>query len=154
MANKLELKEILASIDLGGRDVWDEWTPEQQKSVVFFTLNRYISNVRGNRDLQEHFLVVGNERFNKNLFSIMSKHPKLTWQTASSCSHDNKKIHFHEWIGLKKEKNKKAEFLAELFPNMKMSDIETLSIINTEKDIKEYCEKLGWDKKQINAIKL
>lgn len=153
MSNDFKLKDILAAIDLDGKDVWDELTDEQKKSVVFFTLNRYISNVQGSRELKEHYLLVGNERFNKNLYSIMSKHPKLTWQLACSCSHESKKIQYHEWIGLKKEKDKKLSFLAEIFPEKKMSDLETLSKITTDKEIKQYCESLGWDKKQINAIK-
>jgi hypothetical protein len=57
-------------------------------------------------------------------------------------------------LPLKKEKNKKEEFLAELFPNMKRADIETLATITTDKEIKQYCESLGWDKKAINGIKL
>jgi hypothetical protein len=69
-------------------------------------------------------------------------------------SHESKKAQFHEWIPLKKEKNKKEEFLAELFPNMKRDDIEALAAITTDKEIKQYCEGLGWDKKAINAIKL
>ena len=154
MSTEFKLKDILAAVDLDGKEVWDELTDEQKKSVVFFTLNRYISNVQGSRELKEHYILVANERFNKNLFAIMSKHPKLTWQTACSCSHESKKIQYHEWLGLKREKDKKVEFLAELFPNMKRSDLETLSAITTDKEIKQYCESLGWDKKQINAIKL
>lgn len=152
--SEFKLKDVLAAIDLDGKEVWDELTDEQRKSVVFFTLNRYISNVKGNRDFQEHFLIVGNERFNKNLFQVMTKHPKLTWQLACSCSHNNKEIHYHEWLGLKKEKNKKEALLLELFPNMKRADVETLAAITTDKEIKEYCKDLGWDKKQIDGIKL
>lgn len=154
MSSEFKLKDILAAVDLDGKEVWDELTEEQKKSVVFFTLNRYISNVQGSRELKEHHLLVGNERFNKNLFAIMSKHPKLTWQLACSCSHESRKIQYHEWLGLKKEKNKKVSFLAELFPNMKIQDVETLAAITSDKDIKQYCESLGWDKKQIHAIKL
>jgi hypothetical protein len=154
MSSEFKLKDILAAVDLDGKEVWDELTEEQKKSVVFFTLNRYISNVQGSRELKEHYLLVGNERFNKNLFSVMSKHPKLTWQLACSCSHESRKIQYHEWLGVKKEKNKKVSFLAELFPNMKISDVETLAEITTDKEIKQYCESLGWDKKQIHAIKL
>lgn len=154
MTNDFKLKDVLAAVDLDGKEVWDELTEEQRKSVVFFTLNRYISNVQGSREIKEHYLVVGNERFNKNLFSIISKHPKLTWQLACSCSHESKKIQHHEWLSLKKEKDKKLEFLSELFPNIKRSDLETLSAITTDKEIKQYCEGLGWDKKQINGIKI
>jgi hypothetical protein len=37
---------------------------------------------------------------------------------------------------------------------MKRSDIATLAAISTDKEIKQYCEDLGWDKKAINGIKL
>lgn len=154
MANEFKLKDILAAVDLDGKEVWDELTDSQKKDVTFFTLNRYISNVQGSREVKEHYLVVGNERFNKNLFSVMSKHPKLTWQLACSCSHESRKIQHHEWLSLTKSKNKKVEFLSELFPDMKLSDIETLAAITSDKEIKQYCENLGWDKKQVNAIKL
>lgn len=153
MADEFKLKDILASVDLDGKEVWDELTEEQKKSVVFFTLNRYVSSVKGSRELQEHYLVVTNERFNKNLYQIMSKHPKLCWQLACSCSHESRKIHFHEWLGLKREKDKKLDFLMQLFPDTKISDLETLSATTTTAEIKKYCEDLGWDKKQINGIK-
>ena len=71
--SEFKLKDVLAAVDLDGKEVWDELTDDQRKSVVFFTLNRYISNVKGNTDLQEHFLLVGNERFNKNLFQISGR---------------------------------------------------------------------------------
>jgi hypothetical protein len=154
MTEQLPLKDILASVDLDGKVVWDELSAEQQKSIVFFTLNRYISSVKSsNRELKEHYVLVSNERFNKNLFSIMSKHPKLTWQTACSCSHESKKIHVHEWIGFNNVKNKKVKFLLNLFPEMKTDDVHTLAAITTTQEIKQYCEDLGWDKKQINGIK-
>lgn len=154
MTKKLELKEILAAIDLNGKEVWDEWSDEERKSVSLFTLNRFVSSVRGSRELQEHYLLLGNERYNKNLFSIMSRHPKLAWQLACSCSHESHKIMHHEWIKIEKNKNKKEEWLSEQFPNMKMSDIETLAAIIDDKDIKEYAKDLGWDKKQVADIKL
>ena len=45
------------------------------------------------------------------------------------------------------------ELLAELFPTMKRSDIATLANITTDREIKDHCQDLGWDKKQVNAIK-
>ena len=154
MADKLTLKEILAAVDMDAKYLWDELTDDQRKSIVFFTLNRYISNVEGSREMQEHFALLANERFNKNLFLFLSKHPKLCWQLACSCSHESKDIKFHPWLKLKKEKDKKADFLAELFPTMKRVDVEALSAITTDKEIKEYCKSLGWDKKAIDGIKL
>ena len=150
----LKLNEILAAVDLNGKEVWDDLTEEQRKSVVFYTLNRYISSVQGSREEKEHFVILTNEHFNKHLFLLLNKHPKLLWQLACSCGHESKKVFFHKWLKLTKSKDKREEFLGTLFPNMKKQDLQTLSAISTDKEIKEYCETLGWGKKEINAIKL
>jgi hypothetical protein len=148
--------DMIPAVDMGLKDLWDAATDEGKKEIKgdFWTLNRYISNVKtSNKELQEHYLLTTNEYYNKN-WNDIQKHPKLVWQTLCMCSHESKKTHFHEWLPLKKEKNKKEEFLSELFPNMKRADIETLATITTDKEIKQYCEGLGWDKKAINGIKL
>jgi hypothetical protein len=148
--------DMIPAVNMGIKELWDAASEEGQKEIKgdFWTLNRYISNVKSsNRELQEHYLLTTNEYYNKN-WNDIQKHPKLVWQTLCRTSHESKKTQFHEWIPLKKEKNKKEEFLAELFPNMKRADVEALAAITTDKEIKQYCEGLGWDKKAINAIKL
>lgn len=146
---------LIPAIDQGGFDIWDLLDEDQKKSAKgdFWNFNRYISNVKSNdRELQEHFVLTTNEFYNKN-WNDIQKHPKLVWQTICLCSHESKRTYYHEWIPLKRQKNKKEEFLAELFPSMKWQDIETMAKITDDKEIKHYCESLGWDKKQINAIK-
>lgn len=148
--------DMIPAVDMGIKELWDAATEDGRKEIKgdLWNLNRYISNVKSsNSELQEHYLLTVNEFYNKNWADI-SKHPKLQWQTLCLCSHESKKKQFHEWLPLKREKNKKEEFLAELFPNMKRADIETLATITTDKEIKQYCESLGWDKKEINGIKL
>ncbi len=148
-------KDMIPAVDLGLMDLWDAVTEEGRKEIKgdFWNLNRYISNVKSNnKELQELFLLTTNEFYNKH-WNDIQKHPKLVWQTLCMCSHESKKTQFHEWIPLKKQKNKKVEFLSELFPNMKIADVETLATVTTDKEIKEYCATLGWDKKQVNAIK-
>jgi hypothetical protein len=149
-------KDMIPSVDMGVKELWDAVTDDGRKEIKgdFWNLMRYISNVKtNNRELQEHYLLTVNEFYNKNWGDIQD-HPKLVWLTLCLCSHESKKAHFHEWIPLKREKDKKLDFLADLFPNTKMSDIETLSVITTEKEIKQYCEDLGWDKIQVAKIKL
>ena len=149
-------KDMIPAVDMGLKELWDAASEEGRKEIKgdLWTLNRYISSVKtSNKELQEHYLLTVNEFYNKNWANI-SKHPKLQWQTLCMCSHESKKTQFHEWLPLKKEKNKKEEFLASLFPTMKRADVETLASITTDTEIKKYCEGLGWDKKQINGIKL
>jgi len=149
-------KDMIPAVDMGMKELWDATDENGQKEIKgdLWTLNRYISNVdTKNRELQEHYCLATNEFYNKN-WNDIAKHPKLQWQTLCVCSHESKRTHFHKWLPLKRGGNKKEEFLAELFPTMKRADIETLAAITTDKEIKAYCEKLGWDKKQVNGIKL
>lgn len=149
-------KEVMPAIDQDGKDIWDMLTDQQRKEVQgdFWVLNRFISSVKSrDQDTQEHFIESVNFFYNKNWF-VIQKHPKLLWQLLCMCSHRSKKEFFHEYIPLKKEKDKKTEFLMELFPNMKRTDVETLAAITADKDIKQYCRDLGWDKKAIDGIKL
>jgi hypothetical protein len=148
-------KDMIPAVDLGIKDLWDAVSDEGRKEIKgdLWNLTRYISSVSTtNQEIQEHYLLIVNEYYNKN-WNEISKHPKLQWQTLCACSHESKTKQFHEWIAIKREKNKKEEFIANLFPNMKRTDIATLAAITTDKEIKEYCENLGWSKKEVNGIK-
>lgn len=152
-------KDMIPAVDMGIEELWDAASEEGRKEIKgdLWNLNRYISSVKSdNRDLQEYYLRKVNDNYNKNWVAI-SKHPKLQWQTLCTCSdplNQPRKTYFHEWIPLKKEKNKKEELLAELFPNTKLSDLAVLASLTTDKELKKYLEDSGWDKKDINGIKL
>jgi len=150
MSEKLELKDILGALDLGAREVWDELSEDQKKSVAFFLLNRYMSSVKSsNRDLQEHFVLATNEYFNKHYFSL-SRHPKLLWQLLALCGHESKKIMFHEWIGNKKKiPNKRIKLLEYLYPSKKDDELELMSVVMTDKEVKDIARSHGMDEGQI-----
>jgi hypothetical protein len=149
-------KDIIPAVDMGLKELWDAASEDGQKEIKgdLWNLNRYISAVKSsNREIQEHFLLTVNEYYNKD-WTAISNHPKLQWMTLCMCSHESKKTFFHEWIPLKRTTDRKEEILLELFPTMKAADVQTLATITTKNEIKEYCEGLGWDKKQINELKL
>ena len=152
MSDKLELKDILGALDCGAKEVWDELTPEQRKSVAFFLLNRYMSSVKTtNTELQEHFVLATNEYYNKHFFAL-SKHPKLLWQLLSLCSHDTKKIMFHEWIGHKKvPTNKRTRVLEHLYPSRKDDELHLMSKLMTDKEVKDICREHGMTEQEIAA---
>lgn len=154
---KLKLNDILGAVDLGAINVWDDLTEEQKKSVAFFLLNRYVSHVKtSNTDLAEHYLILTNELMNKNFYEVY-KHPKLMWQLMCSCGHESKKIHYHEWMGLKRKKDgssKTVKVLAEIYPNAKMEDVELLATQLDKKQLKQLMKDHGWEDKKINELKL
>ena len=119
---KLPIKDILAAIDMGAKNVWDEINDEERKQVSFWLLNRYVSSVKGDRDKQELAIFKTNEYYNKNYMEV-SKHQKLQWQLLCM-SGATEKIEYHPWIGFKKktqDNNKLVKVLEQVYPNMKQN---------------------------------
>jgi hypothetical protein len=150
MSDKVELKEKLAAVDQNVRELWDAMDADQQKALKseFYILNRYVSNVQGQkREVQEHFVLTVNEFFNKNWNSIQ-KHPKLLWQLLCMCSYNGNTVFFHQWLGNKKKSGnggKKIKFLEEIYPTRKMDELELLAELSTDKDLKELGRTYGMD---------
>ena len=143
--NKLPIKDILAAIDMGAINVWDELSDEEKKQVSFYLLNRYVSSVKGDREKQELAVFKTNEYYNKHFFTLQ-KHKKLLWQLLC-ISGNTKSIAYHEWIGYKKkgsnDKNKVVKFLIQMYPNKKQDEVELLAQISTKKEIKEWAKEHG-----------
>jgi hypothetical protein len=156
MSEKIELKDKLAAVDLGAKNLWNDIDDDQRKNLKqeFFILNRYISNVKGqSREIQEHFVLTVNEYFNKH-WNTLQKHPKLLWQLLCMCSHESRKIFFHEWIGFKKKKgdSKRIKFLEEKFPHLKEDELELLVEMTELSDLKQLAEDYGYSKQEIAKL--
>lgn len=154
MNDKIELKEKLAFVDMGLKAAWDEMTPDQQKALKgeFFILNRYISNVQGQKtDVQAHFVITVNEYFNKH-WNSLQKHPKLLWMLLCMCSYNGETVFFHQWLGNKKRTgtgSKRFKFLAEIYPDKKTDELELLAEMTTDKEIKELAKTYGMEDSEI-----
>ena len=154
MSDKLSIKDETAAIDLGAKDLWDNFTEDQRKQISFYLLNRYASSIKTtNREAQELAVLKTNEYFNKHFFNL-TKHPKLLWYLVCMCGNDEKKIYFHEWIGYKKksDNDKTLKVLEQLFPNMKNDELELLAKITSNKEIKEYAKDLGMSDEEIKKL--
>lgn len=154
MSEKLTIKDETAAIDLGAKDLWDNFTDEQKKTISFFLLNRYASSIKtSDREAQELAIFKTNEYFNKYYFNI-SKHPKLLWYLICMCGNDEKKIYFHEWIGYKKKNgdNKIYKFLETVYPDMKTDELELKAMLMDIKDARELARELGMPDNEIKKI--
>lgn len=154
MSDKLTIKDETAAIDMGARDLWDNFTDEQRKTISFFLLNRYASSIKtSDREAQELAVFKTNEYFNKYFFDI-SKHPKLLWYLVCMTGNDEKKIYFHEWIGHKKKTgdNKVLKFLETIYPDMKNDELELLALMTDKKEIKEMAKDMGMTDEEIKKL--
>ena len=126
------------------RNFYDSLTDEERKKFSNYLMIRWGSSVHGSRELQEFYVVATNERLNKHFYAV-NRHPKLQWLMATSVS-PGMGTHRHQWIAPKKKESGSSEVkktLMQLYPTMKMSDIETLAAITDPKELKEHLKNMG-----------
>ena len=151
MSDKLQLNTILAAIDRKDYAFYDGLTPEHQKQVTPFLLNRYVSLVKDGKpiehklEIESYYLMATNKHVNCNYFEL-AKHPKLVWQLLCTVS-PGMGTQFHQWVGhKKKDKNnssKRRKDVERLHPLAKSDELDMLCEIYTDKDLKEIAKLYG-----------
>lgn len=142
--DKLSIQNEMAQFDLKNRDFYDDLTDEERKKFSNYLMIRWGSSVQGSRELQEFYVISTNERLNKHFFTV-NRHPKLQWLMATSVS-PGMGTYRHQWIAPKKKEGSSNEIkkaLMELYPTMKMADIEALAAITDKKELREYLREHG-----------
>ncbi len=146
--DKLSIQNEMSEFDRKNRSFYDELTDEERKKFSNYLMIRWGSSVQGSQEIQEYYVQSCNHYLNKNFFAI-NRHPKLQWLCATAVS-PGMGTHRHQWIAPKKKEGGSNEIkkqLMEMFPNMKMSDIEVLAAVTDKKEIKEYLRDRGRDSK-------
>jgi hypothetical protein len=141
---KLSIANEMSCFDRKDRDFYDSLTDEERKKFSNYLMVRWGSAVQGSTKLQEFYLISCNERLNKHFFAI-NRHPKLQWLCATGVS-PGMGVHRHQWISPKKKEtgsNEVKKALMDLYPTMKLADIDTLSKLTTMKEIKELLREHG-----------
>lgn len=141
---KLSIQNEMSQFDRKNRDFYDSLTDEERKKFSNYLMIRWGSTVQGGRDLQEFYLIATNERLNKHFFAI-NRHPKLQWLCATSVS-PGMGSQRHQWIAPKKKdagSNEIKKSLMQIYPNMKLQDIETLALLVDKRDIRDHLREHG-----------
>jgi hypothetical protein len=142
--DKLSIQNEMTQFDRKNRHFYDSLTDEERKKFSNYLMIRWGSSVQGARELQEFYVIATNERLNKHFFAV-NRHPRLQWLMATSVS-PGLGSQRHQWISPKKKdqaNNEVKKALMELYPNMKMSDIDALAAVTDKKEIKEYLKQSG-----------
>jgi hypothetical protein len=144
----LDIKRELAAVDLKNYEFYQNLTDEERKAFSPYVLMRYVSNVEGDRDIQEWFLEMTNELVNKHHWTLSKNHKALLWKLFAGTGAGVKAYHPYLKASSKEKANKIEKLLAELYPTMKMSDIKLQAKMMTKADKDELFDKMGFDKKQ------
>ena len=152
-SDKLSIQNEMNSFDLKDRSFYDSLTDEERKKFSPYLMIRWGSAVESapNRpaspDMQKFYVIATNERLNKHFFAV-NRHPKLQWLMATSVSPGYGVLR-HNWIAPKKKEGSNSarkKFLAEIYPQFKMSDIETLSAVMTNQEYTQLQRDHGVEK--------
>jgi hypothetical protein len=142
--DKLTIQNEMAQFDRKNREFYCDLTDEERKKFSNYLMIRWGSSVQGSRDLQEFYVIATNERLNKHFFAV-NRHPQLQWLMATTVS-PGMGTHRHQWISPKKKDAGSSEIkkqLMELYPNMKMADIETMAALTTKQELKQRLREHG-----------
>jgi hypothetical protein len=144
MAAKLDIFKMLGAMDRKDYDFYDNLSDEERKGFSAFLALKWGASVEGSREIQHYYLAATNHYCNKNWYEI-NKHPKLQWLELCAAA-PGIGPQKHKWLQIKKKEDKSSEHkkrLTELFPNVKISDIEVLATLVTKKEVDEYIKLHG-----------
>lgn len=137
-----ELRNGMKAIDFRNKDYYDRIDDHERSLYSPYMIMRYASSVSGDQFYQEHYVETINECVNKHLWTLSGKHKKLCWMLTSMCG--ALKQQFHPWVKpMKKVANKSLQQLMELYPNLKMSDLETLDKVITDSELEQLLDDHG-----------
>ena len=133
----INLFEVLAALDRKDYSYYDKLTPEQQKKIVPFMLVKWMSAIKGGKDIQSYYLQSTDYHANKYMFNEnVYSHPKLCWLMLCASSPGVGK-QFHQWIPHIKERVRTlqesttakeiAEFFKKVYPKENTDTISLLS---------------------------
>lgn len=144
----LDIKRELNAVDRKVYDFYDSLSDQEKKEFSPYVLMRYVSNVQGDRDIQEWFVEMTNELVNKHHWVLSKNHKALLWKLFAGCGAGINCYHPYLKASSKEKANKIEKLLVELYPAMKMSEIKLMASMMDKKDKEDLFDKMGFDKKQ------
>jgi len=144
VADKLSIKNEMRQFDLKNRDFYTSLSDEERRKFSTYLMIRWGSAVQGSRELQEFYVISTNQRLNRHFFAV-NRHPQLQWLMATTVSPDMGTFD-HPWIAPKKKEagsNEVKKMLLDLYPNMKVADIQTMAALVDKKELREYLREHG-----------
>lgn len=138
MSDRLNIRNEMRQVDLKQRDFYRSLTDDERKKFSNYLMIRWSSSISGDRELQEYYVQSCNHYLNTKFFSV-NRHPELQWLMATAVS-PGLGAQTHTWIKAQsKEKTSASKrMLLDLYPNLKNDDIDLLSAINSENEIKTH----------------
>lgn len=153
MAYDSNLSQMLRAIDLKDRNYWDNLSDEQKKKHSSFLAFRWAVTVnpggKHSQLIESYYIQNANATANKHYYSL-NKHPKLQWFLLT-CISPGVQSYKHEWLAFKGKaaKNKRAQLIADLMPEIKLEDAEHLDKLLSDSELENLLREHGWQDNEI-----
>jgi len=134
--HKVNIHEVMNAIDYRNGDYYTKLDDESKKSVSTYMVQRWASQVQGQAEIQEHYLLMVNDLSNVDYIATTSAHEELRYRVLALVGLGKKMR--HEFVPPKgAKKDKLREWLIELLPNCNEEEIELFREINGSDVLKD-----------------
>jgi hypothetical protein len=145
---RLDLKQILYSLDSKNRNFYKNLSEEDKKQYVPFVLMRFLSSTPDQSGCHDYHIHMVNELINQN-FWMLNKHPELCHLLMTAIGTGQKQ--YHPWIaGPKKRQGEKIfELFQQQYPGLNEDEFAILLASYDSHSFKEYCQQWGMEDQQV-----
>ena len=148
---KLPIEQVMAAVDLRKGDYYSNLGDEDVKALSTFMSQRWASQVQGDLEVQEQYLLNVNDYSNIDYIATTSEHEELRWRVLALCGLGFKMR--HEFIPPKNsKKDKLALWLVEQFPAMSDDEIELFRTINDDDILKDIAVSQNMGNKDLKEL--
>lgn len=146
----IPLGDILNAINRKDRGFYNRLSDELKKSFSPWMMMRYASSINDSTYAPFGIFLV-NEIVNVNFSDIPEKdHKELQWLAFTAASVGTSQTYTYiKPPNARKKKDKVFQFLLDLYPTRKLSDIELLLELNTKEDLRELAKNMGFTDKEL-----
>lgn len=152
----IDLNLLFGAINRKDRNFWDTLTEAQQEKFSYWLYNRYMSSVSGSADLQRYYLQAANLYSNCRGGSVsIKKYGKLCYLSLTTIPPGGYNPR-HSFVpvmpklkNVDRETNARVRVLSNLFPVMKLADIDILSKLISIEELQELMQSHGISDQEI-----
>lgn len=149
--HKMPIDRVMGAIDFRRRKFYEDLSDEERRDVNLYMAQRWASQVQGDRDLQEHYLLMVNDLSNIDFVAITSAHDELRWQMLALVGLGQKMR--HEFVPPRgQRKDRIAEWLQELFPHLSDDEINLFREVNDPDVLKEAAGAMNLADKKVKDL--
>jgi hypothetical protein len=150
-AYKLPIEQVMSAVDLRKGDYYSKLSPEDLKALSTYMVQRWSSQVQGDREIQEHYLTTINDLSNLDYIATGSEHDELRWKVIALVGLGQKMR--HEFIPPKgAKKDKLTQWLVEQFPSLSDDEIELFRELNGDAFLADMAIAKNMGDKQIKDL--